>query len=394
MPLNVAVYLPYELALTPQKLLAFAPGADVQSNGNLFRRASRFEVRWDGTHVAINAMPPAELAAHLRGFEGFVLARCKQHDPKLLDRIRATRASLGIVIEPGADPRAEALVTGLARGGILFRADGVFDASGRPLATFAPDDQDAAADDEPEYPDGPPPGMTDEPDAEEFSPPPADRVARRARALGLVCLRGMLETDPGDGALLAHLRELAEEEGVSKELESSERRLLLADVGDVPPQVAVDASWRLQGVAVLAWALGALELPAHDDPSTVWGVLDAIGLRSQDAPAVLRTPRLRTPEELDWMGRRLLGIHWRMVDWRVRPRAMDFAHFAKTCWFGGFDLSGIPLSARDLAIGGRPIAQADPELFSLTTSIARERHQAINWLNGFHWIYSAVDTST
>jgi hypothetical protein len=48
----------------------------------------------------------------------------------------------------------------------------------------------------------------------------------------------------------------------------------------------------------------------------------------------------------------------------------------------------------DLAIGDRPITEADPAEVRRCQSIAMERHQAANWLLGDAEIYSEADTST
>jgi hypothetical protein len=389
--MNVAIYLPEDRPLTARRLRALAPGAHVRDDGGIFKRATRFEVTWEGARVEVNTLPAAELPGHLRGFQGYVSARCQVHDRDVLDRIGNARTCLGVVVEPAGDPRAEALIRGLHEGGLMFRYDGVYADDGTALAEpVAP--PPAGLELEP-YPQGPPPGVED-PDAEEPPPPPAERVARRAMALALACLRGMLEEDPGDGTLFREVQARAQDPGVARELEAGERALILTPLGQASQRAALDASWRLQGVAVLAWALSALELPPHDEPPEVWPILDAIGLRSSQPPAALASPRLRAPAELDRMGGRLLGLHWRLVDFRVAPRALDFRAFSRKCWFGSFDLEGIPLAGDDLAIGGRPISEADPQLVRLTESIARERHQAINWLQGFDWAYSRVDTST
>ncbi len=94
------------------------------------------------------------------------------------------------------------------------------------------------------------------------------------------------------------------------------------------------------------------------------------------------------------MERRLLAIHWRLRDFSLGPRTMDFREFSRTAWMGPFELEGIPLAGNDLAIGGEPIEQADPEQVHESQSIALERHHAINWLMGQTWVYSQVDTST
>ena len=59
---------------------------------------------------------------------------------------------------------------------------------------------------------------------------------------------------------------------------------------------------------------------------------------------------------------------------------MDFARFARTCWFGPLDLGGVPLVEGDLAIKGERIDRAPPGAFSSAHSAAQERHQAANWL--------------
>ena len=73
---------------------------------------------------------------------------------------------------------------------------------------------------------------------------------------------------------------------------------------------------------------------------------------------------------------------------------MDFVAFSKDNWFNTFDITGIPVAERDLAIKGVPIAKARFEHVRACQSIAMERHQAIEWLLGADHIYSDVDTST
>ncbi len=48
----------------------------------------------------------------------------------------------------------------------------------------------------------------------------------------------------------------------------------------------------------------------------------------------------------------------------------------------------------DLALGKAAISDAPQELFQLASSIAEERHLALNWLAGDSEVYSQTDTST
>jgi hypothetical protein len=228
----------------------------------------------------------------------------------------------------------------------------------------------------------------------ERQPPDAERVARRALCLSAVAARGFLESDaPADAdrhraGMVAWL----EEHDLLDELEPGERALLDARVGSLEPQAIVDATWRSEGIAVLAWMLGVAQLPAHDEMVDVAGLTSDLGFL--DDASALDAPRLRSEDERQWMGDRLLGLHWRLRDFSLRPEAMDFRAFAADCWFGSFDLEGIPLVDDDLAIDGQAITDADPDRRGIAHSIAMERHQAINWLAGWDAVYSQVDTST
>lgn len=235
----------------------------------------------------------------------------------------------------------------------------------------------------------------------ELERPSPVRVVRRAHALASVVARARIELDGAEGSSSegeARLRRvrgwLRAQSVVLGELEQAERELVDAPLGSLERRSLVDATWRAEGLAVLAWALGVAELPDHETPCDVEQVTAAIGFLEDEPAAQLRSASLQSPEQLVWMAARLLGLHWRLRDFRLAPRALDFRAFARQCWFGSFDLQDIPLAGDDLSIGGVPIDEAAPELVDRCTSIALERHRAINWLLGFHPVYSEVDIST
>ena len=68
--------------------------------------------------------------------------------------------------------------------------------------------------------------------------------------------------------------------------------------------------------------------------------------------------------------------------------------FAATCWFGPLEISPFDLIDDELAIGGKRLDEADPDLFGLCQSIAVERHRAANWLCWGPTVYSNADAST
>jgi hypothetical protein len=163
-------------------------------------------------------------------------------------------------------------------------------------------------------------------------------------------------------------------------------------MGSLDDRGRIVGSWRQEGAAVLAWALGLIALPSHTALVEGNALGDALGLLAAE-PAALRAS-LRAPREIDAMARRLLGIHWRLREQRTAPGPRDFRAFSRDSWFGGFDLDGIALAGNDLAIGGVPITEASERDVRMCLSIAMERHQAMNWLLGTHPLYSKVETPT
>lgn len=133
------------------------------------------------------------------------------------------------------------------------------------------------------------------PDVDALHPPLPRRVAERAVVLSAVLARAFIDQDVGNpqaerfrAELLAWLRDV----GVEHEIEDGERALLTSQLGRVQPKVIVDATWQSEGLAVLAWALGRLALPAYDEPCDPKSAADAVGYpehsRSSGAPRVRR----------------------------------------------------------------------------------------------------------
>ncbi|MEM7248773.1 MAG: DUF4272 domain-containing protein [Acidobacteriota bacterium] len=231
-------------------------------------------------------------------------------------------------------------------------------------------------------------------DSDELTPPTAERVQRRALALSAMVCRGFLEQDAGAqeaeafrGRLLDWLRQ----HGVADELEPSELAFLDAELGSADPQAVVNATWRAEGVGVLAWALGRFELTPHDVPLDPKAAADAVGFLAE---AIEPEPRLRASDELTTQSEILFATHWRIRDHSLNRGSLDFAEFARTCWFGPLVITGLPLAEGDLAVGGRSIAKAEPQQVGFCLSMALERHQAIRWVLGWSELYSEIDTST
>ncbi len=231
----------------------------------------------------------------------------------------------------------------------------------------------------------------------EYDPPTVQRVQRRAWALSCVIYRSFLERydDPAEAAIgQSRILNWVDALDLQAEFEPEEWELIQSDIGTIAEQAVINGTWRSEGLAVLAWALGAFELPPHDQMAHPREVTDSIFFLAEDTLAQADQLQLRPEEELEQFGAVQLALHWRVRDFSIRPEAMNFREFPETAWFGPIDLTGVPFAEDDLAINGLPIAVAPADEVGMCGSIAMERHKAINWLHGWHEIYSEVDTST
>lgn len=327
--------------------------------------------------------------------------------PDVLRLIGTFRFSLATEWEPDLDPDGDdrlALLSAVTRhlDGVLFSPSALRDAEGRILISADGEfDPDAVLPHIP--PVMPAPASqdeaeVDEEDEEEPEPPTAERVARRALALAAVTARALLEQDDPSEPWVAefHRDTLAwvEAVGIGGELEPDEWKVIQRPPGTLDQRAQIDSTWRLEGLVVLAWALGQFEMPEYDQLVRPQEVVGSLGfLDAAASRQLLAAPSLRPPDELEALRKHLLGLHWRLRDYTLRPRAMDFRAFARDCWFGPMDITPFRLIDDDLALRGHAIHAAPEDVFQSTLSATMERHKAINWLTG-GGIYSETDTST
>jgi len=144
--------------------------------------------------------------------------------------------------------------------------------------------------------------------------------------------------------------------GLDAELEAREKAFLDRALGSASEEEASAASWRAEGLAVLAWALGVAELPGPDqesDPMELWTALDFL---SDGKPSILEYPALRTPPEIAAQNTRI--------------------------------------TTTLLALEKEIISGQANEIVMKALRIAREREQALRWLRGDAERYSDVETTS
>lgn len=235
---------------------------------------------------------------------------------------------------------------------------------------------------------------------EEPVPPSASRVAQRALCLTAVSARGLLEMNllQGNEPAYSHSDVLAWLNGldIEDELEPQERAFLRTNPREASEPDTLDAVWRLEGLGVLAWALGLKPMAPYDQVVDTDSLLDTLGFQPDPgrAEGLLKNPVLKSPNALAKFQEQMFAFHWRLVDFRVNGKEVNYRKMQEECWFGPLDLSWAEFAGDDLAIQGLPITQVDPDVAGMVSSIAMERHLAANWLMGESEVYSETDVST
>lgn len=236
--------------------------------------------------------------------------------------------------------------------------------------------------------------MTDVPDDDslEITLRPVAEVAARLIALATVVRRAALELDPSGDAegerfdIAAWLRE----EHVTPLLTNEERSLVETRVGGLDRDVAEDASWRIESVAVLAWAAGLTdELPSYELPSPPADVLALIPEPWDKVQPFRAEIELRSEEEVaaareqaelwQWRGQILTAEDGQSLAATPEMRQVIREVAADSARAGLFERS----ISNDFPVAGRPYRNLAEDERALLTDLASERLRALNWLCGF-----------
>lgn len=225
--------------------------------------------------------------------------------------------------------------------------------------------------------------------------PDAKRVARRALVLAALVCRGNIDADARRARdVCGRLGAWCHRIDVGDELGVRERRILEAPFGCLTPNERLYAGWEAEALAVVAWTLGRLDLPPLDRKVDPFAVTDAVGLLADEA-WLLDKPRLRARAAIDAMREILYAAHVRLTQFRRTRASSHVAHYFEASWFSTCGIPNDVLAANgDLAIDGRPLAEAPEPRWRECLTVVAFRHQAIVWLAGEHPVYEDTPADT
>jgi hypothetical protein len=220
---------------------------------------------------------------------------------------------------------------------------------------------------------------------------PAAEVAMRLIGLTAAVRRSMLELDPSGDAegdrfdLAAWLRE----ERLTPHLTADERKMVETRLGGLDPDEAGDAGWRIEAVAVLAWAAGLIdERPRYDLPAPPAELLALVPEPWDKAQPFRQAIELRPEDEIAWA--REEAELWR---WRGEVETEEGAGGASPAEIRQLIRQVAADSARtglfekpvgnDFPVAKRPYRDLGSDERELLTDLASERLRALNWLCGF-----------
>ncbi len=226
----------------------------------------------------------------------------------------------------------------------------------------------------------------------------ATRTARRSLVLAAVVCRASIEmnaADPEAEALHVRVIDWLTHLNLWDEVEPDEQVLLRSLLGQLNSSSVIQASWFVEGLAVLAWALRLLDFPQFGEQVDLYAVTDAVWFLDDAAQDVVASAELRGPAELDACRELLYAVHSRLRDFARNKHHEDITRWIEKSWLDLLDLDASAIIVNDdLAIDGKTISEVETSRLQEFESIICQRHRAIIWLLEGPERYSEVTVDT
>jgi hypothetical protein len=175
-------------------------------------------------------------------------------------------------------------------------------------------------------------------------------------------------------------------------LDAAEQRFVSAPFGTLKQQERIETSWLIERMAVLAWAIGAAELPPFYLRVNGANVSSTLGMFQPGAEEKIENARLRDPEEILMGARTYAALTWRLTEYVRDSTPIDFYQKIKDPESHHLTVDGLEFCDSDLAVEGVPLRKVEDALLRLTCAIVYQRNRQFRWLLGFERGESVVPT--
>jgi hypothetical protein len=121
-------------------------------------------------------------------------------------------------------------------------------------------------------------------------------------ALSAVVCRSFSDHDPANPDaqnLWQRLQEWVHDQDLDCELESREQTMVHAPLGSLKKADCIRATWRVEGLAILAWSLRLFPLPAHDSQINPYEVTDSLAFLNRQAADIVLSAAMRSDQEIN-----------------------------------------------------------------------------------------------
>src|SRR5262249_23188438 len=151
-----------------------------------------------------------------------------------------------------------------------------------------------------------------------------------------------------------------------------ELNIINTPLGGLDSKQVIYATWAVEGLSVLAWALGCLGLPRHDEKVDPYAVPESVGFLNQDAAEFIETAKLRSVAELEAYRELLYAIHSRLRDFIRHKQPNEFETWIDERW-----LDLLKIDRASLIVDG-DLSIDEKAIFN----VEQERVRSCEWLIG------------
>lgn len=191
--------------------------------------------------------------------------------------------------------------------------------------------------------------------------------------------------------------------GLWGEMDQKEQNFMEAAVDEITQQARVDASWRIESIVCLLWALGYVSEPVPFDQEADHEL--AKQLPAEPAEVLIKKATLR-PREMIEKQRDIAELwHWRSRTRKLQesereiriPGGKTFEELIQFTSHKAAANGDIPAPiGDDFPAFGKAYRDLTKQEYSQAVSIVQERHHALNWLCGLapgnRWADTPTDT--